>query len=478
MKKRHYNLIGHEVLFLEKPLQTEQHNMSLSLRFRLSLFITFVFLLVLTGCGFLVIENARKAVEEEVRSTASLTLRLVEIAFESAGGPLDDNVSTQFLESISKLESSRHLTIDMVQRTNFESHIPTLPMSELSADAPDWFVQLVKPIPVEYRRIFTGTTNPVEIIIRANPSDEITEVWEETKVTLGLMMLFFVLSISLIYYTLGSGLKPVGSLLKALDGIEQGNYSLRLPQFSTPEFSSISRQFNHMAEQLQTAQKDNRLLTQKSLAIQEKERRYLARELHDELGQSITAIKAVAASISQQATDDEELKQSTNAIIDVSNRMYDVAKSMMQRLRPTILDELGLVPTLQEMVDEWNARQEDIFCQFNFSGNLSDFDETFNINLFRIVQESLTNVAKHARASTVTIDLTCEPAQDHSGEERVLLSIKDDGIGFNNSTQGHGLGLLGIKERVASMDGILNINSHLNKGVLIEITFPVFYQDE
>ncbi|MDZ7736933.1 MAG: histidine kinase [Gammaproteobacteria bacterium] len=200
-------------------------------------------------------------------------------------------------------------------------------------EAPAWFIDLIGPAPMEFRRILPSQDMPeTEIIIRADATDEIAEVWSEARVVLGLLVLAVVITNLLVYFTIGRGLSPIDTILKALDGIEQGDYRLRLPHFRLPEFSRISEKFNHMAEVLQSSREENRELTQRSLAIQERERRNLAHELHDELGQSISAIKAVAVSISQQdVTDRDQISNSADTIVDISNNMYGVARQMMRR---------------------------------------------------------------------------------------------------------------------------------------------------
>ncbi len=135
------------------------------------------------------------------------------------------------------------------------------------------------------------------------------------------------------------------------------------------------------AEVLQKSRDENRLLTQKSLAIQEDERRILAQELHDEFGQSITAIKTGAASIEQAKHQDDEMLMSSAKTIGVfSDRMYEVARRMMRQLRSAILDEFGLISALQDMIDDWNARHEGVFRHFEFKGKFDELGEEVNIS--------------------------------------------------------------------------------------------------
>jgi signal transduction histidine kinase len=224
-----------------------------------------------------------------------------------------------------------------------------------------------------------------------------------------------------------------------------------------------------MAEVLQTSRDENRLLTQKSLAIQEDERRILAQELHDEFGQSITAIKAVLASIEQtKHQDSEALKNSARIIGTFSDRMYEVARRMMRQLRPAILDEFGLISALQDMIDDWNSRHEDVFCYFEFNGKFDELGEEVNISIYRVIQESLTNIIKHAQATDVTVCLQ-RVKNDPAYTFGVKLLIKDNGIGFDETNQ-RGLGLLGMRERAESLKGSFTIKSAINEGVEITVS--------
>ena len=447
----------------------------MSLRFRLNMLITLLFALILLAASFYVIDNARTSVKEEMQSVSKLTLQLIEIALMSNAASNTTEIQQSVLEKIANLESTRHLEIELYKTGNIGSMVPVRIIPTINAQAPDWFVRMVKPQPVEYRRVFRESlTAYTEILIRANPSDEITEVWNETRGVLGLLVLFAVLANILVYISLGRGLAPIESILKGLDGIEQGEYQRRLPRFKFPEFSRISEKFNNMAEVLQTSRDENILLTQKSLAIQEDERRILAQELHDEFGQSITAIKAVLASIEQtKYQDSEALKNSARIIGTFSDRMYEVARRMMRQLRPAILDEFGLISALQDMIDDWNSRHEDVFCHFEFKGKFDELGEEVNISIYRVIQESLTNIIKHAQATDVTVRLNRvelnRVENDTSYRFGVKLLVKDNGVGFDESNQ-RGLGLLGMRERIEALNGYFTMKSAINEGVEIMVS--------
>ena len=224
---------------------------------------------------------------------------------------------------------------------------------------------------------------------------------------------------------------------------------------------------------------ENRHLIQQSLLVQEEERRHLARELHDELGQCITAIQADAKLITERAPAcDAHVATSATAIQQVATHIYEVVHSMMTRLRPGMLDDLGLVDTLDEEVDAWRARQPDTIYQLTIDGELPDLGDDINIAIYRIVQECLTNIAKHARAHHVTIDLAVVDAlPDAASSERevrgVRLVIRDDGAGMAAASRGTGLGLIGMRERVEAHNGHFSILTKPDEGTTITVDLPL-----
>jgi hypothetical protein len=220
---------------------------------------------------------------------------------------------------------------------------------------------------------------------------------------------------------------------------------------------------------------ENRFLSQNLIKIQELERRELARELHDEFGQSITAIQADAETIIELAHESEitaerlaKIPLSAQAILDVSAHIYDLVHSLMQQLRPTGLDELGLVETLQELTTSWQARYQEMRCTLTIKGNLQDLGETINITIYRIVQECLTNVAKYAQATEVIINLI-----NNSATQLIQLTIQDNGCGMDINMRKRGLGLIGMRERAQALKGgQLQIESTGGVGTKITFTVP------
>jgi signal transduction histidine kinase len=279
---------------------------------------------------------------------------------------------------------------------------------------------------------------------------------------------------------IGLGLtRRLGVLSNAAQQVGGGNYSVKIPVETADEVGKTARAFNQMvtevssrSQQLEEAEKnarkllaENRQLVHTSLTVQEEERKYLARELHDELGQCITAIQADAKSIRDLSQGhDERVMTSSGAILEVSSRIYEVVHSMMQRLRPGILDDLGLVEALQEEISAWQERNPNTKCMFNTSSNLADLGERINITIYRIVQECLTNIAKYANAAQVTINLS-------ANSDGLVLGVRDDGKGMDLSVPtGSGLGLIGMRERAEALGGTFSITSEPGRGLSISVT--------
>lgn len=213
---------------------------------------------------------------------------------------------------------------------------------------------------------------------------------------------------------------------------------------------------------------ENRQLAQRGIDMLEAERKHIARELHDEMGQWLNALKIDAVSIRDRADMPADVKTTAQAIVELTNHVYDVARELMRRLRPVALDELGVVSAVQYSVDQWQRRHADITCRF-LSDDLPDqLGEAVNITLYRMVQECLTNVAKHAGASQVDILL----AHDPQGAE-VTVQVADNGGGFDSQEPKGGLGLVGLRERIEALGGRFWVEGGPGHGTKVCARVPV-----
>jgi len=232
-----------------------------------------------------------------------------------------------------------------------------------------------------------------------------------------------------------------------------------------------------MAAQLRLAEAlaENRRLSLSHVRAQEEERKALARELHDELGQHLNAIKVNAVSIRGRTEGKlADLHHAALAIIDVVDHVHGTLRDMLRRLRPVGLDELGLAAALEHLVHAWQARNPDVHARLNIDCDVDALRENENIAIYRLVQEALNNVTRHARAGSVVISLAgmrnIESGSDGPGH--VTLIISDDGVGARGGAAADGLGLIGMRERVEALHGRLTIGSGPTEGFRIEATIP------
>lgn len=217
----------------------------------------------------------------------------------------------------------------------------------------------------------------------------------------------------------------------------------------------------------------NRQLTRRMFELLENDRRNIAREIHDELGQWLTAIQAAtSAMIRTEHALQPTTRTSIRAINASTAEMHNVLRRILLRLRPTLLDTIGLTEGIRELVYQWSERHKEIRCQLAMEGDLAGLGDPVNITMFRVVQEALTNVAKHARATAVSIRLE----RGSTGGE-ACLEIADDGRGFDAKDGPHGLGLLGMRERVIAVGGRFELTTRSPRGVHLEVRIPLAAQE-
>jgi PAS domain S-box-containing protein len=213
----------------------------------------------------------------------------------------------------------------------------------------------------------------------------------------------------------------------------------------------------------------NRRLTQAIQTRLEEERRSIARELHDELGQCVTAIRTIGAAIANRARSGApEIHNSAQTIVEVAGHIYDVVHGIIRRLRPSALDHLGLTEALEEWLVGWRERHADIDVQLELSGKLDDLGETINITVYRIVQECLTNVVRHAAATRANVSIA------RSGE-RLEVAVRDNGkgLGERNESEAARFGLMGMRERVEGLAGRFQVDSRPGEGLRVRASIPL-----
>ena len=343
------------------------------LQIRLGLILVVFAMFAIIGILLRATTVADEKVAEEVASVSTLLGSMFSISDLGSSSPFDQDTEPAFLRELVSLENIRHIDI-RISSDNADYPQVNLPVRE-NINAPDWFVALVYP-ENDVEIMTFRQSNGDEISIYADPGDEIEEVWSDAFSRIFGTLAFLSILFALLYFLVRRWMSELDTIHEVLDNVEHGDFSRRIPAFSLPEFVRIGDRINHLASSLGASKSENERLTRKTLTVQEDERRFLAQELHDSMGQSVSAIKAIAVSISERLKQTDPVSaESAKNIQDIADSTYKSVRDMMTSLRPSILDELGLNEALKQMVDDWNVHHEDTFCRLLIEGNYSNLQD-------------------------------------------------------------------------------------------------------
>ena len=250
--------------------------------------------------------------------------------------------------------------------------------------------------------------------------------------------------------------------------------AISLIWFSSRRYFEANRQLQlrRTAEaRLAQALAENQRLAQQYVDMQEAERKALARDLHDELGQYLNAIKLDAVSIRESMTAPPNVYDAARAMIANIDRVYGVVTDLIRQLRPVGFDDLGVTAALEHCVDDWRSRLPRTTIVLLISGDFETLDEARGLVLYRLVQEALTNIARHAHATRVEIRIDAGRAADTA--QCVDVAIADNGTGADLAAPRPGLGLVGMRERVSALGGSSSLASELGAGFQVKASLPI-----
>lgn len=442
----------------------------MSLRFRINLVISLIGLLSVLVMSYVLIDYKRRSIGQEIEAGTRVSIQLLQSILLSpvytaeAPDPLAN--LTQYLRSVGRVRANEVRLYDNSGRLLYES-----PPSEYKQGrwAPDWFTAIVAPDVSEVRLPLAQGS----ILVTPDSSRSVLDAWDELGRFALYTLVFFVLLNIAVFRVMSRTLQPVKDVVAAMSEMEKGQYSVRLKHYDSPEFNAIAHSFNSMASTLEVALTTERELEQSRKLTQlihsklEEERRAIARELHDELGQCVTAIKTIGTAIANRDDNShEETRRNAQTIVEVASHIYDVVHSMIRQLRPSALDHLGLSDAVGELVSQYQHQHPQLQVALTCNGDLNRFDEQFNITVYRVVQECLTNVVKHAEATCVTVALTAT-------SDQLEIRVSDDGKGLSTEfSERRRFGILGIKERVHALDGEVRTESRPDGGTLIVARLP------
>jgi len=459
----------------------------LSLKTELSWLIGLLMLVTLAINLSILIIHAGPRIHAEDDTSVHLARELVVTAIGSLQ-ETDDPLPAlkRFYESLGKL---RHVDVKVISSNAPETKLPHDATSKSQSSVPGWFVDLVHTppktqfVPVDIRGVNYG-----RIAIVSNPVDELEEIWSDVSWLALVSVLVTSIIMAVVLLLVRQSLKPFEGLKRGLADLEAGKTNVRIEQRGATEFRAISVALNSLAERLDRVKTENRSLVDRLIRVQDDERKEIARDLHDEAGPCLFSIRAGVVVLSELATDAipdaGKIRQTCESVNHASEVLQNLFRGLLGRLAPRGLTEFGLQEVLRGLINSWQVSRSDVTLTLACPHDLSILDEPTALTAFRVVQESLTNVFRHAhaRSAQARVEFGSLPSlssRDHDSEcaPALLIEVEDDGIGIP-SHPNLGLGLLGMKERVEALGGTISIGRREEGGTRVAASLPLPKDDE
>ncbi|MBC7499731.1 MAG: HAMP domain-containing protein [Herminiimonas sp.] len=454
-------------------MHSSEYDAAMSLQTKINLIFALVSVLVLSLLVAVQIQASRSSVREEIGASNRIATQLL--------GRITLLYSMRGLDHLAGFlkETGRVRANEVTLRDNAAHILYASPPStyKQGRDAPQWYAALVTPELKPQTILLQGGT----LLITPNPTRAVLDAWDELReIFLGEAVLLLVANL-FIFLIIRRWLAPFDLIRSALRAIERGQHQVRLAPLAGKEAGEIGRAFNHMAQSVEesiqvrhaSAEAQARLAAQREFTGVlhqriEEERTALARELHDELGQSLTAIRSIAKSIMQSP----EIKgrppeRSVQMLFDTAGLTADALHRMIPRLRPIQLEGMGLVDAVRDLVADIQLRHPTLKIDMTFDAYMPALPDALEISAYRIVQEALTNVVRHAGATQVMIGLCLQ-------NESLCMRIADNGGGASVTLvrAGH-FGVRGMRERAESMAGSILFRTSAEGGLEVDVTLPV-----
>lgn len=331
---------------------------------------------------------------------------------------------------------------------------------------PGWVQALgLSPVQTQARQWVLGAQT---LWIEPDPYSELREKLIASAQVLAMLTLFGAVCLGMTWYAVEHALRPVRDIEAGLARLENGETQPRLPRFALREFQAIADKVTQLASALHRARGQQAQLTQELIEVQDKERRELAAELHDEFGQSLTAINASASYIERHAgsAPPATLAECASDIRQAARSITEHVRQRLAQLRPYGLEAHSMADVLAEMVDSWQARLPELQLACHID-TLPPLPPPSSLALYRCLQEALTNAVRHSQASRIQIACSVHDTQ-------VVLVVTDNGQGRAEQLQQQpGSGLLGLRERVRLAGGQLQIHNPPGGGIALSARLPL-----
>ena len=446
----------------------------MTLRPKINLIVGALTLLFVVAMSWLQLHNMRESVQEEViaaNRVAAQVLNRTVWRYASRGTPEMLN----FLQGMGRIRSNDIILLDLAGSELYRSPPSTY---KAGRDAPEWFAHLISPLP----SIQTIYFSEGRLLIRSNASRAVLDAWDTLKALAALGLLLLLLVNSLVFWIVGQTVRPFGKIVKALNQLQGGRLDVKLPRLAGTEAAAIGAAFNRMVDELQDHIETERRAVRAELKLSDSreltrwidqhiecERLLIARELHDELGQSVTAIRSMALSIAQRIqTLDPQAETAARLIAVESSRLYDAMHGMIPRLTPLVLDNFGLAEALDELLTRTRLSQPDVLIESTIDIGSTALASDTALTLYRAAQEGISNALRHGQAKHLQLSV------GHA-DQALTLTLQDDGQGLPpdwSLRKGH-YGLRWLTERAEDIGGELRVEAVQPHGVRLIVQLPL-----
>ena len=391
----------------------------LSLRARINLLLALVLTLGLAVNIARLVLEAGPRVQAEDQSVIRLAREFIDTIVAGLNeAPDPDARLNQIVHDLNRL---RHVSItrqgEAVERSGA---VATPDDNDDARSPPAWFVTLVHPEKTAVNVPISIKGKPGSLLITSHPNDEMAEIWDGIITQLQIGSVIAIVLFLITTRVVSRALAPIQTLSEAMTKIEAGGYDTRVKPDGPPELAAICDKLNHLAATLGNAVDDKRRLAERVVSLQDVERKEIARELHDEFGPYLFALRAHASALTRIADAGDPNVEATrkhgSAILEQVNALQQSNRRVLEKLRPVGLTELGLREALGALLRLWGESHPDVVIETAISPSLGDTGETADLTIYRTIQEALTNVFRHAGATCVNV--TVEPTELPSGLTR------------------------------------------------------------
>ncbi len=377
-----------------------------------------ILFLGLVGMLGTILLNGQAQIAAEITSSMRLAHDLLTTALRNVANASSDTVAFEQLRQ--DLPRVRHVQFELIPSNAELLHGTRLRIGEAPSRSRPWLTQLLAPPPVEKIVLIVVRGNTLgQIRLRSNPSDEITEIVRQATLFSAALVGLCLLIVGALLWTVRRSLRPVQLLADGFNRLERGEYR-PIPPIMLKELARVGQQFNHLARSLQRVTSDNRLLVDKLLSVQEQERKQLATELHDEFGPALFGIRAEAVCIMRSVPRDTEAHARARSVAELTDGIQKLNYRILDRLRPLVLEQMGLTQALRQLVSAWQARHPSISWSLDIPQHFDEPAEVLGLTLYRVVQESVTNAIRHAQGSAIGVRIERQASEE--GEGRVCFS--------------------------------------------------------